>query len=555
MGLTLARTQPWHPGRLALSASFLLIDPRIRSDHDTSAAEYARPALSGRGDAKRGRVLFTDASRLGCTKCHRVRGEGGEVGPDLSDVGAKFDRTHLVESVLDPSRQIVEGYRLTVLATTDGRILSGIVKEDSADRVVLIDAEGKRSGIPKREVEERKLVDTSLMPDDLARTVSPDDFADLVAYLESLRSAGQGTPGSAVSGIVTLPPDFEFAPVAVGITGATAMELAPDGRVFLCEQTGALRVVQDKTLLNAPFVTLNVDSTWERGLLGVAFDPAFTRNGYIYLCYVAPTPCPHHRISRFTARANSAVPDSEHILFEGDDQSRQGGTIPAGHQGGALHFATDGKLYVSLGEQTAGAPSQDLGSLLGKILRLNPDGTIPDDNPFFQTAAGKYRAIWVRGLRNPFTFAVQPHTGRILINDVGQDRFEEINEGVAGANYGWPLSEGPVADGRFRGPIHHYPVASIAGGAFCPTDPDTSFPSRYRGRYFFADFVKGWIKVLDPDHPENLETFASGLTRPVDLKFAPDGSLYVLLRDAWVKDKDFQPRTGTLLQIRHRRDK
>jgi glucose/arabinose dehydrogenase len=133
---------------------------------------------------------------------------------------------------------------------------------------------------------------------------------------------------------------------------------------------------------------------------------------------------------------------------------------------------------------------------------------------------------------------------------VGQDRWEEIDEGFAGANYGWPLAEGPSPDPRFRGPIHTYPVASIAGGAFCPTGPGSNFPPQFRGKYFFADFVKGWIKVLDPDRPERVETFATGLTRPVDLKFGPNGSLDVLLRDAWVKDQNFRPGTGSLHRIR-----
>src|SRR5207248_8483220 len=191
---------------------------------------------------------------------------------------------------------------------------------------------------------------------------------------------------------------------------------------------------------------------------------------------------------------------------------------------GALHFGRDGKLYIAIGEQTAGKPAQDLYSLLGKLLRINPDGSIPDDNPFVSRTKGKYRALWALGLRNPFTFAVQPETGRLFINDVGQDRWEEIDEGFAGANYGWPLAEGPSPDSRFRGPIHHYPVASIAGGAFCPTGPPAHFPPHYRGKYFFADFVQGWIKVLDPDRPQQVGTFAPGFARPVDLQFAPDGS-------------------------------
>ena len=340
------------------------------------------------------------------------------------------------------------------------------------------------------------------MPDALTAGISLQDFADLIAYLESLRSAGQGTPGSNITGPITLPPGFSSERVVAGLTGCTAMAVAPDGRVFICEQTGTLRVVKCGRLLPEPFVTVDVDSTWERGLIGVALDPGFTDNGHVYVCYVTPRPYVHHRISRFTARGDVAIPESELVLFEGDDQSKLGGDVPAGHQGGAIHFGGDGKLYVALGDQTAGAPAQELTTLQGKLLRLNPDGSIPEDNPFYRTAHGKYRAIWALGLRNPFTFAIQPGTGRILINDVGSNSWEEVNEGFAGANYGWPVVEGPKSDPRYRDPIHHYPVASIAGGAFCPSGQAAGFPLRYQGKYFFMDFVRGWIKVLDPGHPD-----------------------------------------------------
>lgn len=233
------------------------------------------------GDAARGRTLFADPKRSACARCHRVGGEGGEVGPDLSDVGGKFDRDQLMESVLEPSRQIVEGYRPTVLATTSGRVLTGIVREESADALTLVDAEGHRQVVSKAEVEERKLAETSLMPDGLATGLSPLELADLIAYLASLRSAGQGTPGSGVVGPVALPSGFSRTQVADGITGATAMEVAPDGRIFVCEQTGALRVVKGDALLPDPLLRVDVDSQWERGLLGVALDPEFGRNGFV----------------------------------------------------------------------------------------------------------------------------------------------------------------------------------------------------------------------------------------------------------------------------------
>src|SRR5437867_3801615 len=111
-----------------------------------------------------------------------------------------------------------------------------------------------------------------------------------------------------------------------------------------------------------------------------------------------------------------------------------------------------------------------LKNLLGKMLRINADGTIPTDNPFFNSTTGNNRAIWALGLRNPFTFAFQPVTGRMFINDVGQNVWEEIDDGIAGANYGWPTTEGPTTDPRFKTPLYAYQhtggACAITGGAF-----------------------------------------------------------------------------------------
>jgi glucose/arabinose dehydrogenase len=249
---------------------------------------------------------------------------------------------------------------------------------------------------------------------------------------------------------------------------------------------------------------------------------------------------------------DTADPASEKLLLEGDDQTKLGGKVPAGHQGGALHFGADGKLYVGIGEQTAGKPSQELNTFQGKLLRINADGSIPADNPFVGQAQGKYRAIWARGLRNPFTFAIRQPTGEMCINDIGGDKFEEVNRGVAGGNYGWPLSEGPTDDPRFQSPIHFYPHASVCGADFAPDGP--SFPAQLRGRYFFAEYIHGWIKALDVNDPTKVTTFASGLRNPVDLRFASNGSLYVLLRNAWVIDDKFQTGTGSLLRIFPKQD-
>ncbi len=137
----------------------------------------------------------------------------------------------------------------------------------------------------------------------------------------------------------------------------------------------------------------------------------------------------------------------------------------------------------------------------------------------------------------------------MLINDVG-GKFEEINPGIAGANYGWPIAEhGPRPGKRFVGPIHWYPEASISGGDFVPAN--SNWPEQWRGRYLFADFKHGWVKSIDPDNGEVASDFASGLRRPVDLRFDASGNLYVLLRNAWVIDGKFQPGTGSLLRIRY----
>lgn len=348
-----------------------------------------------------------------------------------------------------------------------------------------------------------------------------------------------------------LPDGFFAVRVAGDLTGAVGMSIASDGRVFICEQTGTLRVVKRDVLLPLPFLSVKVDSLWERGLIGVALDPLFPERPYVYVNYIPPDPYPHHRISRFTAKGDVAEPGSEVVLLEGDDQTKLGGSVPAGHQGGAIRFGKDGKLYIGIGEQTAGAPAQRLDTFQGKILRINPDGSIPEDNPFYTKTVGKYRAIWALGLRNPFCIAVQPVTGRLFINDVGGSLFEEINEGEPGANYGWPEAEGPSTHPGFRNPIHFYSHGvgrCITGGAFY--DPITSrFPSTYIGKYFFMDYEDHWIRTLDPDHPKTSTLFAMRFKRAVDLAVAPEGSLYVLDRNAWVKDQSFQSRTGSLWRI------
>jgi glucose/arabinose dehydrogenase len=329
------------------------------------------------------------------------------------------------------------------------------------------------------------------------------------------------------------PQDVVVAPGT--ISSATTMALVPDGRIFVAQQNGALRVIKNGALLTTPFLTVPVTSTDERGLLGVAIDPNFAVNRFVYVYYTAASPVVN-RVSRF--RADASNPDvaeagSETIIF--NNIPSQSGY----HNGGALSFGPDGKLYFAVGENHTSSNAQSTGTLTGKLHRINPDGTIPADNPFFTTASGANRAIWALGLRNPFTFDIQQATGRIFINDVGASTWEEINEAWAdtaraGFNFGWPETEGATSDPRFKTPLYAYNHSgghcAITGSAFY--DPATAnFPAEYANDYFFADFCQGWIKSIDLA-TKSVSTLIAGSTSrsPVDIDVAADGSLYYLAR-------------------------
>jgi len=329
-----------------------------------------------------------------------------------------------------------------------------------------------------------------------------------------------------------------------GLAGAAALAQSPDGRFWIAQQGGALRVVKDGMLLGAPFVQLGVDSSGERGLIGVALHPDFGLNGWVYVYYTTTEGGTHNRISRFTASGDLALPGSEIKLVELPMLSSA-----TNHNGGGIHFGPDGKLYAGVGENANGANAQDLSNPLGKLLRFNADGTVPSDNPFFASTAGLARAIWAYGLRNPYTFAFEPLTGRLHINDVGQNTWEEIDLGGVGANYGWPGSEGPAGSGSgitaplfaYRhtaatpagsGPGGFFTGIAIAGGAFYPQAGP--FPAAYRGSYFFADFGSGVVGRYDSSNSASY-AFASVPGNPVDMRVGIDGALYVLTRDSVVR--------------------
>lgn len=362
------------------------------------------------------------------------------------------------------------------------------------------------------------------------------------------------------------------------LSGPTAMEFSPTGQLWVLEQTGRVKLVRTGTGTDAgtthTALTLTVDSAGERGLLGIAFDPTYDGAGantdYVYLYYTTPRTSAsdpaNNRVSRFTVTgAGTTTPTlgSELLLLDlppEDEDNNPATDGDTNHNGGALHFGPDGKLYIAVGDHNyditpqSADVAQTLTTPFGKMLRLNRDGTIPTDNPFFNTATGNNRAIWALGLRNPYTFAFQPVTGRMFINDVGESTWEEINDGIAGSNYGWAGSTSPLWEGfespppswaNYRDPIMAFDHSSasgapagcaITGGVFSPASG--SFPSAYAGKYFFADFCGNFIRMFDPaapgsvSNPDTSIAFASNVSTgsPVDLKVDAAGNLYYLAR-------------------------
>ncbi len=348
----------------------------------------------------------------------------------------------------------------------------------------------------------------------------------------------------------TLPSGFAESTIAIFDQNAfpTDFDLAPDGRIFVAYKYGQLRVIKNGTMLATPFLTVTTNGSNERGLLGVAFDPNFATNHYVYIYYTVNTAPIHNRISRFTANGDVAVAGSEFVLMDLDP------VTTSYHNAGTLKFGADGKLYIAVGNDNVNSNSQSLSNRLGKILRINKDGSIPTDNPFYNTATGANRSIWAYGLRNPFKLAVQPGTGRVFINDVGFETWEEINDGIAGSNYGWPTCEGfcNPPNPSFRDPLYVYAHGdgdaygrAITGGAFYnPASP--TFPSQYVGKYFFADYVNGWIHYMNPSN-KSVASFMGGVPNLVDLEVGPDGALYYLT----IAENPYSAGRGALRKIQY----
>ncbi len=320
-----------------------------------------------------------------------------------------------------------------------------------------------------------------------------------------------------------------------GLNSPTYIDFTPDGRALISEFNCTIKLVLPgkTTIESAPLLTIPNCAEY---LISTVLDPNFSQNGYIYAFYIAKNPRTE-RVSRFTVTGNTANPASEKLLWQADE----GEASTATHLGGALAFGNDGKLYISTGDHgnntiNPDKPSQKLSSFLGKILRINPDGTIPADNPFIDGTGPNKDAVWALGLRNPFRIFFDKKNDKFYITDIGQNKTEEVNIGVKGANYGWPDCEGTCSSPGMTNPIFTYDQvpgkrASITGGFIYS---GTQFPPKYNGVYFYGDFVRNVIRYLVLNGNGTVADYAfepaneSGAPAAsiMDVTGGPDGMLY-----------------------------
>jgi glucose/arabinose dehydrogenase len=349
------------------------------------------------------------------------------------------------------------------------------------------------------------------------------------------------------------PANFTSETLLTNLNEPTAVSFLPDGRMLVLERYGRVHLAEAgaSTVNPTAFIDLTTNTNTdqgERGLTGIAVDPQFATNGYVYFFYTSNSPL-RDRVSRFTVTGNIASPATEQVIWQDDV------VAPFWHHGGTIGFGSDGMLYISTGDGFDRAnESQLLSSYRGKILRINSNGTIPTDNPFYDGAGTNKDEVWALGLRNPFRFQFDSQTGSMYIGDVGgndaSQSDEEINGGASARNFGWPICEGqnqspgggactpPSSPGTYTSPFHTYPHggsdASVTGGFVYRGG---NFPAPYKDSYFYGDYVRNWVKgiTLDPSTGDKTGEFnfepATGTNNGpygeiVDIKQGPDGALY-----------------------------
>lgn len=306
--------------------------------------------------------------------------------------------------------------------------------------------------------------------------------------------------------------------VASGLEVPRALAFASDGRLFIAERPGRVRVIRDGALLPEPALTItDIAVQGETGLLGLTLAPDFATSGHVYLYYTYSAGGGlRNRVVRYVAQGDTLAEPAQ-VIF--DD-------IPGGifHDGGLLAFGPDGKLYVTTGDTRQPTLAQDLTSLAGKILRLNPDGSVPEDNPFPGSP------VYSLGHRNPQGLAWHPETGQLYATEHGETGNDEVNLILAGENYGWPDAQGPQHPAPYRPPLVTYsPAVAPAAAVFYTAD----LIPQWRGSFIFGTLRGTHLHRLAfaPDDPARVTTderlFDGQFGRLRAVAQGPDGALYV----------------------------
>lgn len=320
------------------------------------------------------------------------------------------------------------------------------------------------------------------------------------------------------------PANFQTSQViGSGLNAPTGFAFAPDGRIFILERAGKVKIYKNNQLLSTPFVDLPSSTNGDKGLISLVFDPDFNNNHFVYFFYTASTDS-HVRIVRYNATGDTAS-GSGTVIYESP------GGILQYHAGGGMAFGPDGKLYFAIGDNGVGTNSQSLSNPYGKVHRINKDGTIPADNPFVNQQ-GNVPHIWAFGLRNPYRMNFDSQTGYLYVGDVGNSSWEEINRIQKSQNYGWPNAEGSCSSCTYVNPIYAYPHQGSSNAiSLGPVYRATMFPQEYRGSLIFGDYGQGFIKKIGLDSSGNstgVSNFDLDAGSVVDFKVANDGSLYYL---------------------------
>lgn len=323
------------------------------------------------------------------------------------------------------------------------------------------------------------------------------------------------TVAAPAPGIVTLEPVYR------DVLAPVSLAFAPDGRLFYSElTTGRIRVITaEGQLLEEPFHQFDVISQGDQGLFGLALDPEFSSNGYLYAYYTHQDPdtaVVSNRIARVTD-SNGAGIDPQIIRAN----------LPVGsiHNGGILAIGLDRTLYATVGENNIPDQAQDLTSEAGKVLRLNLDGSTPADNPFPGSA------VYAYGLRNPFGLTIHGETGDVWLTDNGPEYGDEVNRIVAGGNYGWPAVSGAAGNPAYLDPLVSI-AHPIAPTAILDVRANSRYSQEYDGNLLFTDFNTGqiYLVVLGGPARRDLDSFSvlhTGGQGPLfDLKQSPDGWIY-----------------------------